>query len=101
MAQIEPILEGNKDRFVSFLIEHLDIWDYLKKLEVSFWTAEGIDLHKDFSDWTNKINSDERYFIKKILSFCTASNEIINKNLARNFVNGMPGERIRGSSWTP
>ena len=45
MSQIEPILQENKNRFVIFPIKHHDIWDWYKKMEASFWTAEEIDLH--------------------------------------------------------
>ena len=44
MSNIEPILRPNKDRFVIFPIQHNDIWDWYKKQEASFWTAEEIDL---------------------------------------------------------
>ncbi|MEP6261441.1 MAG: ribonucleotide-diphosphate reductase subunit beta [Gillisia sp.] len=87
MAQTEPILQENKDRFVIFPIKHHDIWDWYKKMEASFWTAEEIDLHQDLNDWTNKLNADERYFIKHILAFFAASDGIVNENLAENFVN--------------
>ncbi len=87
MAQTEPILQENKDRFVIFPIKHHDIWDYYKKMEASFWTAEEIDLHQDLNDWNNKLNADERYFIKHILAFFAASDGIVNENLAENFVN--------------
>jgi len=87
MAPIEPILQENKDRFVIFPIKHHDIWDFYKKMEACFWTAEEIDLHQDFNDWTNKLNSDERFFIKHILAFFAASDGIVNKNLTENFVN--------------
>ncbi len=87
MAQIEPILQDNKDRFVIFPVKHHDIWDYYKKMEANFWTAEEIDLHKDVSDWTNKLNLDERYFIKHILAFFAASDGIVNANLVEKFVN--------------
>ena len=87
MAQTEPILQENKDRFVIFPIKHHDIWDWYKKMEASFWTAEEIDLHQDLSDWNNKLNADERYFIKHILAFFAASDGIVNENLAENFVN--------------
>ena len=40
----EPILRENKDRFVLFPIDHNDIWEFYKKAEASFWTAEEIDL---------------------------------------------------------
>ncbi|MDB4027826.1 ribonucleotide-diphosphate reductase subunit beta, partial [Flavobacteriaceae bacterium] len=51
------------------------------------WTAEEIDLHQDLTDWTSKLNEDERYFIKHILAFFAASDGIVNENLAENFVN--------------
>ena len=39
------------------------------------------------TDWTSKLNDDERYFIKHILAFFAASDGIVNENLAENFVN--------------
>ncbi|MBT3560304.1 MAG: ribonucleoside-diphosphate reductase [Flavobacteriaceae bacterium] len=86
-AFVEPLLKKNKNRFVIFPIQHHDIWEWYKKSEASFWTAEEIDLHQDLSDWTNKLNDDERYFIKHILAFFAASDGIVNENLAENFVN--------------
>ena len=83
--QVEPILEENKDRFVIFPIQHHDIWEWYKKQEASFWTAEEIDLQQDLSDWNNKLTDDERYFIKHILAFFAASDGIVNENLAENF----------------
>jgi len=85
-AAIEPILKENLNRFVIFPIKHHDLWDWYKKCEASFWTAEEIDLHTDLNDWNNKLNSDERYFIKHILAFFAASDGIVNENLAENFV---------------
>lgn len=87
MSVIEPILQENKNRFVIFPIKHHDIWDWYKKMEASFWTAEEIDLHQDLSDWNNKLSADEKYFIKHILAFFAASDGIVNENLAENFVN--------------
>ncbi len=87
MSAVEPILAENKDRFVIFPIKHDDIWQWYKKMEASFWTAEEIDLHQDTTDWSTKLNDDERYFIKHILAFFAASDGIVNENLAENFVN--------------
>ena len=42
----EPLLAENKNRFVLFPIKHDDIWNYYKKAEASFWTAEEIDFIK-------------------------------------------------------
>ncbi len=86
-AAVEPILQENKDRFVLFPIQHHDIWEWYKKQEACFWTAEEIDLHQDLADWNNKLTDDERYFIKHILAFFAASDGIVNENLAENFVN--------------
>lgn len=86
MAQNEPILEENKNRFVLFPIKHDDIWAFYKKAEASFWTAEEIDLSPDLVDWENKLNDDERYFVKHVLAFFAASDGIVNENLAENFV---------------
>ena len=82
----EPILMENKDRFVLFPIKHKNIWDMYKQAEASFWTAEEIDLASDLGDWANKLNDDERYFIKHVLAFFAASDGIVNENLAENFV---------------
>ena len=87
MPTVEPILQKNKNRFVIFPIEHHDIWEWYKKCEASFWTAEEIDLSEDLNDWKEKLTDDERYFIKHILAFFAASDGIVNENLAENFVN--------------
>lgn len=82
----EPLLQDNQDRFVLFPIKHNDIWSMYKDAEASFWTAEEIDLGPDLMDWKNKLNEDEKYFIKHILAFFAASDGIVNENLAVNFL---------------
>lgn len=84
--QEEPILKENKDRFVLFPIQHDDIWQFYKKQEASFWTAEEIDLSADLIDWDTKLNDDEKHFIKHVLAFFAASDGIVNENLAENFL---------------
>lgn len=83
----EPILAENKDRFVLFPIKYNDIWEFYKKSEASFWTAEEIDLSQDLADWNNKLNDNERHFVKHVLAFFAASDGIVNENLAINFLN--------------
>ena len=82
---MEKILQENKNRFVLFPIEHHDIWDYYKKAQQVFWTAEEIDLAQDFTDW-EKLNDGEQHFVKHVLAFFAASDGIVNENLAENFV---------------
>lgn len=83
---MEPILTENPNRFVVFPIQHHDLWEFYKKSEASFWTAEEIDLAADLVDWRTKLNDDERHFIKNVLAFFAASDGIVNENLAENFV---------------
>ena len=66
MTQMEPILQENKNRFVIFPIKHHDIWEWYKKMEASFWTAEEIDLSQDLNDWNNKLSDEERSAIEKL-----------------------------------
>ncbi|MEM8566933.1 MAG: ribonucleotide-diphosphate reductase subunit beta [Bacteroidota bacterium] len=81
----EKILQENSNRFVLFPIQHDDIWEYYKKAEASFWTAEEIDLSQDLRDWGN-LNDGERHFISHVLAFFAASDGIVNENLAEHFV---------------
>jgi ribonucleoside-diphosphate reductase subunit M2 len=80
----EPLLRENPRRFVMFPIEHADIWNFYKKAEASFWTAEEVDLSKDLQDW-EQLKEEERYFIKHVLAFFAASDGIVNENLVERF----------------
>lgn len=83
---MEHILQENRDRFVMFPLKYHDIWDMYKIAEHSFWTSEEIDLAQDITDWEEKLNDDERHFIKMVLAFFAASDGIVNENLAENFL---------------
>mmetsp|Transcript_17677 Transcript_17677/g.16924 ORF Transcript_17677/g.16924 Transcript_17677/m.16924 type:complete len:297 (+) Transcript_17677:282-1172(+) len=49
-----------------------------------FWTAEEIDLASDLKDW-ERLNDNERHFIKYVLAFFAASDGIVLENLAMRF----------------
>ncbi|KAJ1919407.1 Ribonucleotide-diphosphate reductase (RNR), small subunit [Mycoemilia scoparia] len=83
--QNEPLLRDNPNRFVLFPIKWHDIWEMYKKAEASFWTAEEIDLSHDMTHWDNKLNDNERHFIKYVLAFFAGSDGIVNENLVSNF----------------
>lgn len=86
MSKQEHILQENPNRFVLFPLEYNDIWEMYKTAEHSFWTAEEIDLSQDMTDWNEKLNDDERHYIKNVLAFFAASDGIVNENLAENFL---------------
>ncbi|CAI2162318.1 12523_t:CDS:2 [Funneliformis geosporum] len=83
----EPLLKPNPRRFVLFPIQFHEIWHMYKKAEASFWTVEEVDLSKDISDWENKLNDDEKYFLSHVLAFFAASDGIVNENLVERFSN--------------
>ena len=81
----EPLTQENSGRFVLFPIKYADMWDMYKKQVAVFWKAEEIDLSKDYIDW-EKLNDDEKYFIKNILAFFAGSDGIVLENLAERFM---------------
>eukprot|EP00112_Aurelia_sp_Birch-Aquarium-sp1_P016404 Seg3716.4 transcript_id=Seg3716.4/GoldUCD/mRNA.D3Y31 product="Ribonucleoside-diphosphate reductase subunit M2" protein_id=Seg3716.4/GoldUCD/D3Y31 len=83
-VQDEPLLKENPRRFVIFPIKYHDIWQFYKKAEASFWTAEEVDLSHDLADW-EKLNDNERKFISHVLAFFAASDGIVNENLVECF----------------
>lgn len=95
MEQTEPILQENNNRFTTFPIVYSDIWSLYKKALANFWVVEEIDLTQDYIDWNEKLNENERYFIKHILAFFAASDGIVNENLALNFYNEIQIPEIR------
>lgn len=49
-----------------------------------FWTPEEIDFSKDIADW-EKLTSEEKHFIGRILAFFAGSDGIVQENLASRF----------------
>lgn len=92
---MEPLLQENKNRFVLFPIQEPEIWNMYKKAMASFWTAEEIDLGSDQGDWENKLNDDERHFVKHVLAFFAASDGIVNENLAEQFLSEVQSPEAR------
>lgn len=88
------ILKKNLRRYVMFPIIDEDIWIFYKKQVDSFWRVEEVDLTKDLQDW-NKLNNDEQYFIKMVLSFFASSDGIVMENLAMRFMNDVQLAEVR------
>ena len=86
VASGESLLAENKDRFVLFPIEHNDIWEFYRNAVANFWVPEEVNFSDDIADWRDKLNDDERYFVKHILAFFAASDGIVNENLAEDFL---------------
>ena len=65
-----------------------------KQAEGSFWTDEEIDMSRDLADW-DKLNDDEKHFIKRILAFFAGSDGIVQENLALRFMRDIPDQVVR------
>jgi ribonucleotide reductase beta subunit family protein with ferritin-like domain len=81
---VEPMLQENKDRLVLFPIIHHDLFKKAKDHLAVQWFAEEVDLSKDVAHW-EKLNDNERHFIKNILGFFAGSDGIVMENLAMRF----------------
>jgi len=81
----EPLLIENPERYVMFPLTDKSIWDAYKKQMDCFWRAEEIDLSQDLTHW-QKLDDNERHFIKMILAFFAASDGIVLENLGMRFL---------------
>ncbi len=83
----EPLLrpEIGTRRFTPFPIQYPDMWDFYKRAVASFWTADEVSMAQDVTDWRDKLNDDERHFIKHVLAFFAGSDGIVMENLQQNF----------------
>jgi len=82
----EEILTENRNRFVVFPLVHHDIWEMFKTAEASLWTAQEVDMSKDYDDWV-KMTNNEKGFLSSVLAFFAASDGVVNENLAMRFYN--------------
>lgn len=92
---IEPLLEGDDNRYVLFPIKYHDIWKAFKDAQATFWTAEEIDLSKDLDHWENKLTDNERHFIKYVLAFFAGSDGIVIENLGLRFFKDIDIPEVR------
>jgi ribonucleoside-diphosphate reductase subunit M2 len=56
-----------------------------KKALGLFWTAEEVDLSKDYGDW-EKLSENEQYFLEHVLAFFAGSDGIVVENLGERFL---------------
>ncbi len=92
--EVEQLLRPNEQRFTIYPINHKEIWEYYKKAQASFWTAEEIDLFFDKEHWQT-LKDEEQHFIKYVLAFFAASDGIVNENLCLNFMREIQIPEIR------
>jgi ribonucleotide reductase beta subunit family protein with ferritin-like domain len=83
----EPLLapDAGTRRFTPFPVKYHALWDMYLKAVASFWTADEVSLVGDVADWRDRLNDDERHFIKHVLAFFAGADGIVMENLQLNF----------------
>ena len=85
---MESIIQNTgSQRYTVFPIRYPNLWKFYKQHLSTFWTVEEVKLTDDLVDWKERLNENERFFIKNILAFFAASDGIVNENLVVNFYN--------------
>ena len=94
MSNALGIPEDTDNRYVIYPIKYHEVWEMYKKAVACFWTAEEIDLSRDYNDWKT-LKKGEQFFIKNILAFFAGSDGIVNENLAVRFMNEINVQEIK------
>ncbi|KAJ3225924.1 hypothetical protein HDU81_007584 [Chytriomyces hyalinus] len=81
--------QHDSSRFTLFPIQKHDLWKLYKTAVNAFWVTDELDLSTDLVDW-DKLNENERYYIKHILAFFAQSDGIVNENLLERFEKETP-----------
>lgn len=91
MSSVSQIIDDFKNdgsnRYTIFPIKYPKLWEFYEQQLSVFWTVAEVKLTDDITDWDEKLNDNEKYFIKNILAFFAASDGIVNENLVLNFYN--------------
>lgn len=76
----ELLTDPKEKRYRLFPLKYPDIWNGLYNSHKSmFWSAEEIQLGPDLHDWREKLNEDERNYLKFVLAFFAVSDFIVNE----------------------
>jgi len=83
---IETILDKKNEKLSVFPVQYNGVWNMYKQQQSAFWLAAEIDFSKDYDDYL-KLDDNEKYFIKMILSFFLVADTLVNVNLSECFIN--------------
>jgi ribonucleoside-diphosphate reductase subunit M2 len=72
-------------RWSLYPIRHQQLWDMYKNHVACFWTVDELDLSRDYVDFTDKMNANERLFIERILAFFAFGDGLVMENLVTRF----------------
>lgn len=84
---IETDITEIPERISLYPIKYKDLWQYYINHLSAFWTPSDMELTKDADHWKNKLNDDERHFIKYTLAFFASSDFLVVKNQQMDNIN--------------
>jgi len=78
-------------KFSLFPITKFNFWDLYKKQQKAIWSVEEIDFSGDYKNFL-LLDENKQHVIKKILSFFSNSDGLVNYNIKNNFLNNFCDE---------
>jgi len=84
MTILELLLQDNGDKYINLPGKYPDLDHFYNTHRQTIWFDEEIDMAGDIYDW-DKLNENEQFFIKHILAFFAASDNIVMENISVNF----------------
>lgn len=79
VKEYELLLDPRENRNTIFPIKYNDIWDEYLKHNAAQWPFTEVRYTEDLPDWENKLNDNERFFLKMVLAFFSQSDKIVNE----------------------
>ena len=71
------------------------VQEMIDQAKANIWLDTAITYTRDSGDWT-KLNSDQQYYLKRVLFFFAASDGIVNENIVLNFIKNIQMPEVNG-----
>ena len=81
---VSVLFKENPSKYTILPIEHKDIWKMYEKHNGVIWQVSHVKLDDDKSDW-EKLNENEKHYLKNVLGFFAASDGIVCENIVERF----------------
>jgi ribonucleoside-diphosphate reductase beta chain len=91
---MEPLTQESGNHYTFLPIKHQYAYDMYKQLIGNFWTAQEIDLEKDYTQLMT-LSPEQQMFVKMVNAFFSSSDGIVNENIIMNFCTEIKDSSIR------
>ena len=80
----DPLFDPKSKRPTIKPIMYPELWEFYNQHRGAYWVDGEIKYREDLEDWNNKLEEDERYFIKMMLAYFASSDMIVNESEGKN-----------------